>query len=181
LIQQTDISSRWFTAGVTNLIVGIFELLIGNTFAYVIFGSLGGYFMSLGAVLSPSWGITEHYLNKTGANPQETRRLKMEGAREVRNAIGLFNLCWGAMFFVFLVVSIRSNVFMVMIFSFVCITCILSGIGDFQAADGHPHTKEKLDKVRVCDSIGRYSTDSTIRLRAFSSFSVRFRTGTCSS
>jgi len=122
----------WFTAGVINLIVGLFELLIGNTFAYTIFGSLGGYFMSMGAILTPAFGISAAYAKHPA---------------EFRNMMGLFNICWGAVFIVFLIVAIRSNVFMVLIFSAVSITCILSAIGDFQAADGHKEAKKNLDRV----------------------------------
>ena len=116
-----------------NLLVGIFELLIGNTFAYTIFGSLGGYFLSMGAILTPAFGVSAAYAKHPA---------------EFRNMMGLFNICWGAVFIVFLIVAIRSNVFMVLIFSAVSITCILSAIGDFQAADGHKEAKKNLDRVR---------------------------------
>jgi hypothetical protein len=132
-LSTTDKICRWFTAGLINLIVGIFELLVGNTFAYTIFGALGGYFMSMGAILTPSFGIMEHYLPKHGA--------------EFRNAMGLFNLCWGAMFLLFLIVAIRSNIFMVVIFACVCVTCVISAIGDFQSAMGHQQAKKNLDRV----------------------------------
>jgi len=130
-----------FTGGVTNLIVAIFELLIGNTFAYVIFGALGGYFLSLGCILLPSVGIVDSYVKKAD------KAQALHGAKEMRNALGLFNLCWAAMFFVFMVVAIRANVFMIIIFACVCVTCVLSAIGDFQYADGFPEAKERLDKI----------------------------------
>jgi len=128
------VGTMWFTAGVINLIVGIFELLVGNTFAYTIFGSLGGYFLSMGALLTPAFGISEHYLNAKHIS-------------EFRNAMGMFNLCWGAMFFLFLVVAIRSNIFMVLIFACVCTTCVISAVGDFEAAKGHAKAKKDLDRV----------------------------------
>ena len=134
-------SSRLFTGGLTNLIVAIFELLIGNTFAYVIFGALGGYFLSLGCILVPTFGIVDSYVKKAD------KAQALHGAKEMRNALGLFNLCWAAMFFVFMIVAIRANVFMIIIFACVCVTCVLSAIGDFQYADGFPEAKERLDKV----------------------------------
>jgi len=133
--------TMWFTAGLTNFVVGIFELLIGNTFAYVIFGSLGGYFLSLGAILTPPFGITDYYTKKA------TKAEVLHGAKELRNALGCFNLIWAAMFVMFLIISIRTNVFMVIIFTCVAITCVLSAVGDFQFADGNPHAKENLDKI----------------------------------
>jgi len=130
-----------FTGGITNLIVCIFELLVGNTFAYVIFGAIGGYFLSLGAVLTPPFGIIDAYVKKAD------KAAMLHGAKEMRNALGLFNLCWAFMFFIFMIASIRANVFMIAIFGCVCITCVLSAIGDFQSADGHADAKERLDKV----------------------------------
>lgn len=123
---------RWFTAGVINLIVGLFELLVGNTFAYTIFGSLGGYFLSMGTLLTPAFGISAAYAKHPA---------------EFRNAMGIFNLCWGAMFLLFLIVACRSNIFMVIIFACVTVTCVLTAIGDFQAADGHAAAKKNLDRV----------------------------------
>jgi succinate-acetate transporter protein len=134
-------SSRLFTGGLTNLLVCIFELLVGNTFAYVIFGTLGGYFLSLGCILTPPFGIVDAYVKKAD------KAQALHGAKEMRNALGLFNLCWAIMFFLFMIASIRANVFMVMIFACVCVTCVVSAIGDFQYADGHPAAKERLDKV----------------------------------
>jgi succinate-acetate transporter protein len=121
-----------------NLIVGLFELLVGNTFAYTIFGSLGGYFMSMGALLTPAFGIQAAYAK----HPPE-----------FRNAMGLFNLCWAAMFLLFLIVAIRSNIFMVVIFACVCVTCVISAIGDFQAAVGHAQAKKNLDRVCATDYV----------------------------
>jgi uncharacterized protein len=121
-----------------NLLVGFFELLVGNTFAYTIFGSLGGYFMSMGAILTPTFGIQQAYAK----HPEE-----------FRNAMGLFNLCWGAMFLLFLIVAIRSNIFMVIIFAFVCVTCVISAIGDFQMALGHAKAKKNLDRVCATDPV----------------------------
>ena len=118
-----------------NLLVGILELFVGNTFAYTIFGSLGGYFLSMGAMLTPAFGVS----GAAGAYAKHPA--------EFRNAMGLFNLVWGAVFILFLIVAIRSNVFMVLIFSAVSITCVLSAIGDFQAADGHKEAKKNLDRV----------------------------------
>jgi hypothetical protein len=93
----------------------------------------------------------------------------------MRNALGLFNLCWAAMFFIFMIVSIRANVFMIMIFACVTVTCVLSAIGDFQYADGHPDAKERLDKVRF--SLLTTVLTNKYRLLAPSFSSAVFPTG----
>jgi succinate-acetate transporter protein len=132
----------WCTAGITNIICAIFELLIGNTFAWTIFGSLGGYFMSMGVLLTPGFGVSEHY-GKTGP-------LGPKGGIEFKNAMGLFSCCWAAMFLLFLIVAIRTNIFMVLIFACVSVTCLLMGISDFCVASRNPVTADVLSKVSLC-------------------------------
>jgi succinate-acetate transporter protein len=128
----------WCTAGITNIICAIFELLIGNTFAWTIFGALGGYFMSMGVLLTPGFGVSAAY-GKLGAH----------GAAEFENAMGLFNCCWAAMFLLFLIVAVRTNIFMVLIFACVSTTCLLMGISDFCIASHNRATADVLSKVRI--------------------------------
>jgi uncharacterized protein len=131
------VGTMWFTAGVTNLLCAVFELLVGNTFAWTIFGALGGYFMSLGALLTPAFGVSAAYAKKG-----------IHGKEEFENAMGLFNMCWAAMFILFFIVAIRTNILMVAIFLCVATTCILMGLGNFQIAAGNLHAADTLSKVR---------------------------------
>jgi len=129
------VGTFWFVGGLINLMVSVFELLVGNTFAYVIFGSLGGYFMAMGSLLTPAFGISAVYAKHPA---------------EFSNAMGLFNFCWAAMFIVFGIVAVRANIFMVIIFTCVSVTCILEGVADFQKSlmtkEGL-HAAENLGKV----------------------------------
>jgi succinate-acetate transporter protein len=126
------VGTMWFIAGTTNIICAVFELLIGNTFAWTIFGSLGSYFMSMGALLTPAFGVSAAYAKHP---------------LEFKNAMGLFNCCWAAMFVLFMIVSIRTNIFMIMIFFCVSCACILSAVSDFQAAVKHTELAETFTKV----------------------------------
>jgi succinate-acetate transporter protein len=133
----------WFTAGVTNIICAIFELLIGNTFAWTIFGALGGYFMSMGVLMTPGFGVSA--IVKAGG---------AHGYAEFENAMGLFNCCWAAMFLLFLIVAIKTNIFMVLIFACVSTTCLLMGISDFCNAS---HNKATGDVLQRVSPLRRYS------------------------
>ncbi|KAF2429192.1 hypothetical protein EJ08DRAFT_698553 [Tothia fuscella] len=126
------VGTMWFIAGTTNVLCAVFELLIGNTFAWTIFGSLGAYFLSMGALLTPGFGVAAAYAKHP---------------LEFKNAMGLFNCCWAAMFLLFLIVSLRTNIFMVMIFFFVSATCTLEAVSSFKAADKNMELSETLTKV----------------------------------
>jgi hypothetical protein len=124
-----------------NLITAIFELLIGNTFAWTIFGSLGGYFMSLGVFFTPGFGVVEHYstlhsLPLPANAPPGTPPLfdKARGISEFQNAIGMYNMCWAMMFMVFFIVALRTNIFMIFIFACVSVTCVCTGVAGFYKA-----------------------------------------------
>jgi succinate-acetate transporter protein len=117
----------------TNFVCALFELLVGNTFAWTIFGMLGGYFMSMGALLTPAFGVSAAYAK----HPEE-----------FRNAMGIFNCCWAVMFIVFLIVSFKTNIFMVLIFGCVTVTCALSAVADFKLAAKEKESAEIYNKVR---------------------------------
>jgi len=139
-----------------NLITCIFELLIGNTFAYTIFGTLGGYFMSLGVFFTPAFGIVEHYstLYKISIPPtapvgtvQQYDAAK--GIAEFQNALGIYNMCWACMFIVFFLVALRTNIFMIFIFGCVSITCVCTGIADFYKAEAYMAVSSNSGKIKV--------------------------------
>ncbi|KAH6972333.1 GPR1/FUN34/yaaH family-domain-containing protein [Ilyonectria sp. MPI-CAGE-AT-0026] len=62
-IQHTNVLSGilWFTGGVASWVSCIFELLMGNTFAYYVFGSFGGYYFAYAATLTPAFAIAAGY------------------------------------------------------------------------------------------------------------------------
>lgn len=50
------VGTYYFSGGLLAIISCIFELILGNTFPAVFFGVFGGYFLSFGATLTPSFG-----------------------------------------------------------------------------------------------------------------------------
>jgi uncharacterized protein len=128
----------WFTAGVTNWAVAIFEMVIGNTFGWTLFGMLGGYFFSNAAFLTPAFGIADAY-DKFPA--------------EFQNAQGLFNCAWASVFLVFLVAAAKTNVPLVWVFVFIVATTIVTALANFQAADGNIEAAGRLQVVSCSNSI----------------------------
>ena len=132
-IQHTNVlvGVFWFTGGVASWITCIFELLLGNTFAYCVFGSFSGYYMAFGCVLTPSFGISTAYTDPA----------------ELNNALGVFFCVWATLFTVFLFASLRTNLIFVWIFTLVTCTAWLLAASYFQAAEGHASSALRLQKV----------------------------------
>lgn len=143
-----------------NLITCIFELLIGNTFAYTIFGTLGGYFMSLGVFFTPAFGIVEHYstLHKIPMSPTAPigtvqQYDQAQGIAEFQNALGIYNMCWAVMFVIFFLVALRTNIFMIFIFGCVSVTCVCIGIAGFYKAEAYMAVSSKSGTRQVTSAM----------------------------
>ena len=121
----------WFVAGVGSWLTAIMELYLGNTFAWCVFGCFGGYYFSFACVFMPAFNIAASYPT----------------IEEYYNALGIFWCAWGALFFIFLVCSIKTNLIFVWIFSLVDIAVWLLAASYFQAGVGDMVGYERLQKV----------------------------------
>jgi succinate-acetate transporter protein len=132
-IQHTNllVGMLWFTGGVASWLTCIFEVLLGNTFAYCVFGSLGGYYFAFACTLTPSFQIASGYSD----------------AAEYSNALGVFFCVWASLFFIFLLASMKTNLIFVWIFTMVDITAWLLAGAYFRSAAGNAVTAAALQKA----------------------------------
>ena len=122
----------WFTGGIASWLTAILELFLGNTFAWCVFGSFGGYYFAFASVLTPSFGIAAGY----SSDPTE-----------LDQALGVFFCCWASLFAVFLFVSLRTNLIFVWIFTLVDTTVWLLAASYFQAGASNTAAALRLQKV----------------------------------
>ncbi|KAL7767211.1 hypothetical protein ACKLNR_001512 [Fusarium oxysporum f. sp. zingiberi] len=135
----------WFTGGVASWVSCIFELLLGNTFAYCVFGSFGGYYFAYATILTPSFQVQQGY----------------ESAEEFSNSIGVFFCVWASLFFIFLIASLRTNIIFVWIFVTVDATAWCLAGFNFAAGAGETDLALRLAKAGgallfACASAGWY-------------------------
>ncbi|EXM20314.1 Acetate transporter GPR1/FUN34/SatP family [Fusarium oxysporum f. sp. vasinfectum] len=135
----------WFTGGVASWVSCIFELLLGNTFAYCVFGSFGGYYFAYATILTPSFQVQQGY----------------ESAEEFSNSIGVFFCVWASLFFIFLIASLRTNIIFVWIFVTVDATAWCLAGSNFAAGAGETDLALRLAKAGgallfACASAGWY-------------------------
>lgn len=93
------------------MIIGSFlEFILGNTFPFVVFGSFGAFWLVFAATLTP-------YYNAFGAySPDPT--MPSEGLAEPMflSSFAFFQVYMGVLCFVYLIVSIRTNIVFFLIF-----------------------------------------------------------------
>lgn len=99
--------------GLAQLIAGILQFRIGNTFGGVLFSTFGAFWMSLFAIVQ--WF------------------LKAVPPAQVGHALGLFLYAFGIFTFVMLVASFRTNAIVVLALTTLLVTFILLGAGNYGA------------------------------------------------
>ena len=99
--------------GITQLIAGIIQLRVGNTFAGVLFSGFGAFWMSLFAIVQ--WFI------------------KDVPAAQVGHAQGLFLYAFGIFIVVMLATSLRTNAVVVLALTILVAVFLLLGAGNYGA------------------------------------------------
>lgn len=129
----SSINAGWFPAGATNIVVGLalfygglgqilagmWEFRVGNTFGATAFTSYGGFWMAFGAILIPGFGIAEAV-----------------GKANLSVAIGLFLLGWAIFTGLMFLGTLRTNVALMTVFGALFLTFLALAIGFLGAGSG---------------------------------------------
>ncbi|KAF1987491.1 GPR1/FUN34/YaaH-class plasma membrane protein [Aulographum hederae CBS 113979] len=105
------IGTYFFFGGLLMVLGSLGEFLIGNTFPFVVFGSFGAFWLSFAATLQPFYGAYALYSDDPIGNP-------IGGLTTVgfNASFGFFLVTMGLMCFVYLILSLRTNVVFFLIF-----------------------------------------------------------------
>ncbi len=126
-------SGSFFYFGGLLMVVGaVLEFFLGNTFPFVVFGTIGAFWLTYGTTLTP-------FYNAAGAYSPEN---PTAGTSEpgFLATLAFFFLWIGFMCFIYLICSLRTNVIFFMIFLLLIPTfCCLAG-SFWQAAQGNAAT-----------------------------------------
>lgn len=90
-----------FHGGVVQLLAGIWELVIGNTFAGTALTSYGAFCLSFGVINIEAFGIVAAYGDDT---------------EQFNNAIGFYLLAWGFFTFMNMILTLKSTFMFFMVF-----------------------------------------------------------------
>jgi len=114
--------------GLVQLLAGMWEMAVGNTFGATALSSYGGFWIAVGITLTPGgFAVIDTLGGPTKA--------------EFLDSFGLFLMGWFIFTFLLLIATLRSTVAFFALFFFLDITFLLLGIGYLaRGADGAPNS-----------------------------------------
>jgi uncharacterized protein len=110
-----------FYGGLVQIIAGIQEFRAGNTFGATAFCSYGGFWLAVGATLTPFFGIITGYGGVNAA---------------FHSAFGWFLVGWTIFTALMFIGTLRSTVALIVVFGLLTITFLLLALGEFGAGTG---------------------------------------------
>lgn len=112
----------FFYGGLVQLIAGIWEIALENTFGGTALCSYGGFWLSFGAIYVPWFGILEAY--------------KGLETRDLNNMLGFYLLGWTIFTFGLTLCTLKSTVMFFALFFILFLTFLLLCIGEFSGKVG---------------------------------------------
>lgn len=106
----------FFYGGMVQILVGMWEIIHQNTFACTTFTSYGAFYLSYGALFTPSFGIMDAYAK----TPEE-----------LPTAIAIYSAGWFIFSFLMTIVTIRSSWPLFLMFITITMSFMLNMIGYF--------------------------------------------------
>ena len=101
--------------GIVQLLAGMWEMRIGNTFGALAFSSYGGFWIGTAALFINSFGFLDYYT----------------GTDALNNALGIYFWAWTLFTFFMCIASHRTSVALFLLFFFLTITFLLLTIAAF--------------------------------------------------
>ncbi|KAH8117437.1 GPR1/FUN34/yaaH family-domain-containing protein [Phellopilus nigrolimitatus] len=103
-------------AGIGLYLASIMEWLIGNTFPCVVFGTFGGFWISYGVSIQPTFDLAASFAPASDANNGITAAAAGAMTREYNTGLGLYFCVWGIMCVLYFIAALRTNVPFAIIF-----------------------------------------------------------------
>ncbi|KIM93817.1 hypothetical protein OIDMADRAFT_172920 [Oidiodendron maius Zn] len=119
----------WF-GGALQLISGVLEFFLGNTFPFVVLSSFGAFFLSFASTLTPYYNASAAYGNNTA---------------EFQATFGFFPLFMGLLCTFYFICALRTNLVFVTIFFFLIIALGLLTAGHWQIAQAQVDLAVNID------------------------------------
>ncbi|CAK9438288.1 uncharacterized protein LODBEIA_P25130 [Lodderomyces beijingensis] len=123
-IPNIVVGLAFFYGGAAQLIAGMFEIAVGNTFGGVALSSYGGFWLSWAALHVPSFGVAAAYVGQED---------------QLKYALGLYLVAWFIFTFFMMLMTLKSTVAFFMVFLLLSITFLLLAIAEF---NGHTAVKK---------------------------------------
>lgn len=115
-IPNVVVGLAMFYGGLVQLIAGIWEIALENTFGGTALCSFGGFWLSFGSVYIPWFGILDAYKDRPD---------------ELANAMGIYLLGWSIFTYGLCLCTMKSTLMLFSLYFFLALTFLLLSIGQF--------------------------------------------------
>jgi len=112
-----------FYGGLVQLLAGMWEMAVGNTFGATALSSYGGFWLSFACIFIPFFDIQGAY--NTSA----------DGGAAFESAIGIYLIGWFIFTFLLLICTLKSTVAFFLLFFTLDLAFLMLAIGYFRSAD----------------------------------------------
>ncbi|KAI1209773.1 GPR1/FUN34/yaaH family-domain-containing protein [Annulohypoxylon truncatum] len=116
--------------GLVQLLAGMWEMAVGNTFGATALSSYGGFWISYAIVLTPGFSVLAGY-----------------GEAEQHSVLGFFLTGWFIFTFLLLMCTLRSTVMFFMLFLTLDMAFLMLACSEYAAANGAAHASLKLGQA----------------------------------
>ena len=116
--------------GLAQFVAGIMEFRVGNTFGTTVHCSYGAFWFAYAMFKIPALGLHAAYGDE----------------RALNFAIGIFLTLWGFLTLLFLIAALRTNITIILVFSFLLLAFLFLAIANF-ISTSHPEQAIRVNKV----------------------------------
>ncbi|KAI2616003.1 GPR1/FUN34/yaaH family-domain-containing protein [Hypoxylon sp. NC1633] len=116
--------------GLVQLLAGMWEMAVGNTFGATALSSFGGFWISFAIVLTPGFGVLEAY-----------------SAAGSASVLGFFLTGWFIFTFILLLCTLRSTVMFFLLFFTLDLAFLMLACGYFATANGATNSAVRLTQA----------------------------------
>jgi succinate-acetate transporter protein len=129
--------------GLVQLLAGMWEMAVGNTFGATALSSYGGFWIAYGILLTPNWNI----LGKNG--PYDADTLAKAGAdpHMANSAVGFFLTGWFIFTTILLLCTLRSTVMFFLLFFTLDLAFLMLACGEYATNNGAAKAAVQLTKA----------------------------------
>ncbi|RKU41289.1 hypothetical protein DL546_001809 [Coniochaeta pulveracea] len=127
--------------GLVQLLAGMWEMAVGNTFGATALSSYGGFWIAYGILLTPNWNI----LGSGG--PYDVAGKAAGDPHMANSAVGFFLTGWFIFTTILLLCTLRSTIMFFMLFFTLDLAFLMLACGEYAANNGAAHSATTLTKA----------------------------------
>jgi succinate-acetate transporter protein len=150
---QASFGIVMFMGGTAQILAGLMQFRVGNTFGTTIHCSYGAFWLSYGTFMLPYLGLEAQYQGNK---------------RAFSFAIGIYLILWAFLTLLFFIAALRTNIAILCVFGFLFLAFFFLGLGNFIETE-HATAAKHLNKsggafAVVCAFCAFYAGASGIML-----------------